>query len=77
MLSGVYTKSVPTKQTFLVKNGLAVDPDSLLEDKASIYVSKKNGPYNVVLSRTDIQSKHNSYYKMQLLVDDNNSNRCV
>ncbi|KAL7740196.1 hypothetical protein ACLKA6_003902 [Drosophila palustris] len=65
-----YTKSVPKSVTLKVKNGLAVDPDSGLEDIAHVYV-KGDNKYNIVLGLTDIQRNKNSYYKLQLLEADN------
>ncbi|KAM8703187.1 hypothetical protein ACLKA7_007896 [Drosophila subpalustris] len=65
-----YTKSVPKSVTLKVKNGLAVDPDSGLEDIAHVYV-KGDTKYNIVLGLTDIQRNKNSYYKLQLLKADN------
>ncbi|ALC45395.1 Parp, partial [Drosophila busckii] len=65
----IYTKSMPKSMTLKVKNGLAVDPDSGLEDIAHVYAKSKDR-YNVVLGLTDIQRNKNSYYKMQLLEAD-------
>lgn len=65
----IYTKSVPKSVTLKVKNGLAVDPDSGLENIAHVYV-KGDDKYNVVLGLTDIQRNKNSYYKLQLLEAD-------
>lgn len=72
----IYTKSVPKSVTLKIKDGLAVDPDSGLEDVAHVYVSRNNDKYNVVLGKTDIQRNKNSYYKMQLLESDK-KDRCV
>ncbi|XP_034661708.1 poly [ADP-ribose] polymerase isoform X1 [Drosophila subobscura] len=68
----IYTKSVPKSKTLKVKDGLAVDPDSGLEDIAHVYVQGKD-KYNVVLGLTDIQRNKNSYYKLQLLEADKGS----
>ncbi|XP_044314316.1 poly [ADP-ribose] polymerase isoform X1 [Drosophila rhopaloa] len=68
-LKSIYTKSVPISRTFKVKDGLAVDPDSGLEDIAHVYVENKN-KYNIVLGLTDIQRNKNSFYKLQLLEAD-------
>lgn len=68
----IYTKSVPKSMTLKVKDGLAVDPESGLEDVAHVYVSKNKDKYNVVLGKTDIQSNKNSYYKLQILESDSN-----
>lgn len=53
-----------------VKGGGAVDPDSGLENCAHIYQKGKD-KYTVTLGLTDIQSKKNSYYKLQILKHDN------
>lgn len=66
----IYTKSVPKSMTLKIKDGLAVDPDSGLEDVAHVYVSPKKEKYNVVLGITDIQKNKNSFYKLQLLESD-------
>lgn len=71
----IYTKSVQKSVTLKLKDGLAVDPDSCLEDVAHVYVSHNNDRYNAVLGITDIQRNKNSYYKLQLLEGDN-KNRC-
>lgn len=60
---------MPVSRTFKVKDGLAVDPDSGLEDIAHVYVDSNN-KYSVVLGLTDIQRNKNSYYKVQLLKAD-------
>ncbi|XP_046754057.1 poly [ADP-ribose] polymerase [Diprion similis] len=65
-----FEKSVSGKIKMRVKGGGAVDPDSGLEDKAHIYQSGQD-KYTVTLGITDIQSKKNSYYKLQVLKDDN------
>ncbi|KAH8292667.1 hypothetical protein KR044_013023 [Drosophila immigrans] len=70
MSKSIYTKSVPKSVTLKVKNGLAVDPDSGLEDIAHVYVKGEN-KYNIVLGLTDIKRNKNSYYKLQLLEADN------
>ncbi|XP_032579279.1 poly [ADP-ribose] polymerase isoform X1 [Drosophila sechellia] len=67
--NSIYTKSMPVSRTFKVKDGLAVDPDSRLEDIAHVYVDSNN-KYSVVLGLTDIQRNKNSYYKVQLLKAD-------
>ncbi|XP_043656906.1 poly [ADP-ribose] polymerase isoform X1 [Drosophila teissieri] len=67
--NSIYTKSMPISRTYKVKDGLAVDPDTGLEDIAHVYVDGKN-KYNIVLGLTDIQRNKNSYYKLQLLKAD-------
>lgn len=64
-----YTSSVPSKLKLKVKGGVAVDPDSGLEDVAHVY-QEGSVKYNVTLGITEIQSKKNSYYKLQLLAAD-------
>lgn len=61
--------SMPSKVKLTVKGGSAVDPDSGLEDEAHVY-SSGSDKYFAVLSKTDIQTKKNSYYKLQLLQAD-------
>jgi len=68
-LKSIYTKSIPLSRTLKVKDGLAVDPDSGLEDIAHVYVEGNNN-YSIVLGLTDIQRNKNSYYKLQLLEAD-------
>lgn len=68
----IYTKSAPTSKTLKVKNGMAVDPDSGLDDVAHVY-SRGKDKYNVVLGLTDIQQNKNSFYKLQLLEADKKS----
>uniref|UniRef100_UPI003134487B Poly-(ADP-ribose) polymerase n=1 Tax=Tribolium castaneum TaxID=7070 RepID=UPI003134487B len=65
----IYTKSMPSKVKLTVKGGSAVDPDSGLEHKAHVYTTEHN-KYFAVLSKTDIQTNKNSYYKLQLLEAD-------
>ncbi|TMW48487.1 hypothetical protein DOY81_006414, partial [Sarcophaga bullata] len=66
----IYTKSVPKSMKLKIKDGLAVDPDSGLEDVAHVYISPNKEKYNVVLGITDIQKNKNSFYKLQLLESD-------
>lgn len=66
----IYTKSVPKSMTLKIKDGLAVDPGSGLEDVAHVYVSRNNDKYNIILGKTDIQRNKNSFYKLQLLESD-------
>uniref|UniRef100_U5EZI1 Poly [ADP-ribose] polymerase n=1 Tax=Corethrella appendiculata TaxID=1370023 RepID=U5EZI1_9DIPT len=69
-----YTKSVPSTVKLQLKGGLAVDPASGLEHKAHVYREGKE-IFNSVLNLVDIQSGKNSYYKLQLLQSDKDSNR--
>lgn len=73
----IYTKSVPKSMTLKIKDGLAVDPESGLEDVAHVYVSSNKDKYNVVLGQTDIQRNKNSYYKLQLLESDNKNKSVI
>lgn len=55
-----------------MKGGIAVDPDSNLEDVA--HVLKDNGNvYNSVLGITDLDANKNSFYKLQVLESDKSS----
>uniref|UniRef100_A0A7R8Z663 Poly [ADP-ribose] polymerase n=1 Tax=Timema douglasi TaxID=61478 RepID=A0A7R8Z663_TIMDO len=65
-----FVKSVPGgKIKVKVKGGVAVDPDSDLDDVAHV-LKQGNDIYNSVLNMTDIQSGKNSFYKIQLLQSD-------
>uniref|UniRef100_A0A4W3HYA8 Poly [ADP-ribose] polymerase n=1 Tax=Callorhinchus milii TaxID=7868 RepID=A0A4W3HYA8_CALMI len=58
------------KMKLTVKGGAAVDPDSGLED--STHVFEQNGKMlSATLGLVDISRGTNSYYKLQLLEDDN------
>ncbi|XP_017099086.2 poly [ADP-ribose] polymerase isoform X1 [Drosophila bipectinata] len=70
--NSIYTKSAPKSKTLKIKNGMAVDPESGLEDIAHVYARGKDN-YNAVLGLTDIQRNKNSYYKLQLLEADKKS----
>ncbi|GAB1867984.1 Poly [ADP-ribose] polymerase [Camponotus japonicus] len=64
-----FEKSSSGKMKVKVKGGGAVDPDSGLENCAHIYQKGKD-KYTATLGLTDIQSKKNSYYKLQILKHD-------
>lgn len=64
-----FEKSSSGKVKVKVKGGGAVDPDSGLENCAHIYQKGKD-KYTATLGLTDIQSKKNSYYKLQILKHD-------
>lgn len=64
-----FEKSSSGKVKVKVKGGGAVDPDSGLENCAHIYQRGKD-KYTATLGLTDIQSKKNSYYKLQILKHD-------
>lgn len=59
------------KVTMRVKGGGAVDPDSGLQDYVHVYQKGKD-KYTATLGLTDVQSKKNSFYKLQVLKHDNN-----
>ncbi|XP_065208891.1 poly [ADP-ribose] polymerase-like [Planococcus citri] len=63
---GKYESNLPSKVKLKVQNGVAVDPASGLEDVAHVYRFRKH-IYSAVLSRVDLQSGCNSYYKLQVL----------
>lgn len=52
--------------TLKVKDGVAVDPLSGLEDVAHVYREGED-IFNAALSLSDVQSGKNSFYKIQLL----------
>lgn len=64
-----FEKSGASKVTVKLKGGLAVDPESGLEDIAHVYVNGKD-IYSVVLGYTDVKSNKNSFYKLQILLSD-------
>jgi len=64
-----FEKSSSGKMKVKIKGGGAVDPDSGLDNLAHVYHKGKD-KYTVTLGLTDIQSKKNSYYKMQILKHD-------
>ncbi|KZC08363.1 PREDICTED: poly [ADP-ribose] polymerase [Dufourea novaeangliae] len=64
-----FEKSGSGKMKLQLKGGGTVDPDSGLEDVAHVYQSGKD-KYTVTLVLTDIQTKKNSYYKLQTLKHD-------
>lgn len=65
----IYTKSVPSKMTLKLRGGLAVDPDSGLDEVAHVYKKDKE-IFNCVLNKVDIQMDKNSFFKMQVLQAD-------
>uniref|UniRef100_A0A1L8DH70 Poly [ADP-ribose] polymerase n=1 Tax=Nyssomyia neivai TaxID=330878 RepID=A0A1L8DH70_9DIPT len=70
----IYEKSVPKSMLVRLKNGSAVDPDSGLADEAHVY--KENGKHwTCVLSKTDVSTSKNSYYKLQLLESDSTTRK--
>ncbi|OXU23091.1 hypothetical protein TSAR_015014 [Trichomalopsis sarcophagae] len=66
-----YEKSSSGKVKLRVKGGIAVDPDSGLEDVAHVYQRGKE-KFTATLGITDIQSGKNSFYKLQILKHDKN-----
>ncbi|XP_076760551.1 poly-(ADP-ribose) polymerase [Xylocopa sonorina] len=65
----IYEKSGSGKVKLQLKEGGTVDPDSGLQDCAHVYQRGKD-KYTVTLVHTDIQTKKNSYYKLQILKHD-------
>ena len=65
----VFEKSASGKVKLQIKEGSTVDPDSGLQDCAHVYQKGKD-KYTVTLVHTDIQSKKNSFYKLQILKHD-------
>nr|XP_034188082.1 poly [ADP-ribose] polymerase [Osmia lignaria] len=65
----MFEKSASGKVKLQVKEGSTVDPDSGLQDCAHVYQKGKD-KYTVTLVHTDIQSKKNSFYKLQILKHD-------
>jgi hypothetical protein len=65
----MYEKSSSGKVKLRVKGGGAVDPDSGLDDIAHVYQSGKI-KFTTTLGLTDIQTKRNSFYKLQILKHD-------
>lgn len=64
-----FEKSGSGKIKLRLKGGGTLDPDSGLEDIAHVYQSGKD-KYTVTLVLADIQTKKNSYYKLQILKHD-------
>ncbi|CAF1030292.1 unnamed protein product [Rotaria sordida] len=63
---------IPGKVTMKLNDGVAVDPDSGLEETCHVLKdSKTGGIFTAVLGMVDITRDTNSYYKIQLLEDDN------
>ncbi|XP_060704555.1 poly [ADP-ribose] polymerase 1 [Hemiscyllium ocellatum] len=58
------------KMKLTVKGGAAVDPDSGLEDSAHVF-EQGGRILSATLGLVDISRSQNSYYKLQLLEDDN------
>ncbi|KAM3962867.1 poly-(ADP-ribose) polymerase [Aphomia sociella] len=66
------TKSTSIK--LKIQDGTAVDPDSNLADCAHVYKDRDGTKYTVILSKTDVVTQKNSYYKLQLLESDSKNN---
>lgn len=64
--SGSRFEKSASKVTLKVVGGLAVDPDSGLDDIAHVYTDGKD-KYTCVLGLSDVQTNKNSFYKIQLL----------
>lgn len=65
----VYEKSGSGKMKMHIKGGGAVDADTGLQDRAHVYQRGKE-KFTATLVCTDIQTKRNSYYKLQILKHD-------
>ncbi|OAD52149.1 Poly [ADP-ribose] polymerase [Eufriesea mexicana] len=65
----VFEKSGSGKMKLQLKKGETVDPLSDLQDCAHVYQQDKN-KYTATLILTDIQTKKNSFYKLQILKHD-------
>ena len=63
------SKSMPKSVKLKLKGGGFVDPETGLEDKASVHKVGEN-MYSIVLGNVNIQDGKNSYYKMQVLKHD-------
>ncbi|KAH3844594.1 poly [ADP-ribose] polymerase 1-like [Dreissena polymorpha] len=67
-----FTKNLPDKLKMTVKGGAAVDPDSGVAEKAHV-IQDKGVIYNAVLGLVDVVRGTNSYYKIQALESDSNT----
>ncbi|KAL0840559.1 hypothetical protein ABMA28_015776 [Loxostege sticticalis] len=65
----MYVKSSKSAVKLKIQGGTAVDPDSGLAEIAHVYKDRDGTKYTVVLSKTDVVAKKNSYYKLQILKD--------
>lgn len=54
----------------MLLGGTAVDPDSGLEDVAHVYKDYDDTKFTVTLCQTDVVAQKNSYYKLQVLEQD-------
>lgn len=52
-----------------MKGGAIVDPESGMEDYTHVYKEGKTY-YNAIMNRIDVETGHNSYYKLQILEED-------
>ncbi|XP_063839454.1 poly [ADP-ribose] polymerase [Ostrinia nubilalis] len=68
----MYVKSSKSAVKLKIQGGTAVDPDSGLAETAHVYKDQDGTKYSVVLSKTDIVAKKNSYYKLQILKHNSN-----
>ncbi|XP_043248325.1 poly [ADP-ribose] polymerase [Colletes gigas] len=64
-----FEKSGSGTMKLTLKGGLTVDPQSGMENDTHVYQSGNN-KYTVTLVLSDIQTKKNSYYKLQILKHD-------
>ena len=71
-----FTKSMPEKLKVKLKGGVAVEPDSGLEDAAHV-LKEGDTVWNAVLGLVDLVRGTNAFYKLQLLQSDDSASRCV
>uniref|UniRef100_A0A914CBF8 NAD(+) ADP-ribosyltransferase n=1 Tax=Acrobeloides nanus TaxID=290746 RepID=A0A914CBF8_9BILA len=65
-------KSEPKVQKVLVKNGCTVDPSAEDSENLHVYIDKvEKFPWQATLGSADVLSNKNSFYKLQLLENDN------
>ncbi|KAL4708395.1 hypothetical protein ACJJTC_019631 [Scirpophaga incertulas] len=67
----MYVKSSKSAVKLKIQGGTAVDPDSGLEHVAHVYKDRSGSKFSVVLGKTDVTTQKNSYYKLQILEQDN------
>nr|VZH97926.1 unnamed protein product [Spirometra erinaceieuropaei] len=58
-----------------IKGGAVVDPDSGMEDIASVLKDSKGRPLSAILGMVDLVKGVNSYYRLQVLVSDKEPKR--
>lgn len=58
-----------SRRKLVVKNGVAIDPDSDLSEKSHVY-QENNDIYTATLTKTNVSVNQNSNYRLQLLESD-------